>query len=255
MTQPQTNPLASRAFSLEFPQSLGTFREYAEVQRLVDTLADHGFPVQNTLIVGTDLKLVERVTGRKTWGRVIGGGLISGLWLGLFVGLLFGLFSDNWGSMLVSSVLMGMVFFTVWAAIGHAFSGGTRDFTSMTATIPMQYELLVEHRHLLAAQQVLRENNVPLGPGAFGGGSPAPAGPTTPGAYGQSGPGATSQSGSGSYGQAAPGAYGQPGPATAGESAGADDTASRRPSFGLPSDPSAPSSPTAPSHGTSERRD
>ncbi|MDO5644413.1 MAG: hypothetical protein Q4G21_01790 [Dermabacter sp.] len=231
MTQPQTNPLASRAFSLEFPQSLGTFREYAEVQRLVDTLADHGFPVQNTLIVGTDLKLVERVTGRKTWGRVIGGGLISGLWLGLFVGLLFGLFSDNWGSMLVSSVLMGMVFFTVWAAIGHAFSGGTRDFTSMTATIPMQYELLVEHRHLLAAQQVLRENNVPLGPGAFGGGSSAPAGPTTPGAYGQ------------------------PGPATAGESAGADDTASRRPSFGLPSDPSAPSSPTAPSHGTSERRD
>ena len=44
----------------------------------------------------------------------------------------------------LTSVLLGIVFFTVWSVIGYAMSGGKRDFTSMVAMIPMQYELLVE---------------------------------------------------------------------------------------------------------------
>lgn len=172
MTQTPQNPIAYKAFSLEFPQSLGTFQEYTDVQRMVDTLADEGFPVQNTIIVGTDLKLMERITGRKSWGRVVLSGLLSGMWMGLFIGILFAMFTDDWLGTLASSILMGAIFFTVWSAIGHAFTGGQRDFTSMTATIPMQYELLVEHKFLMDAQKILREKGLPLGHGAFG--APAP---------------------------------------------------------------------------------
>ena len=80
---------------LEYPMSLGTFEKYEEAQKLVDTLADKEFPVQNCLIVGTDLKQLERITGRLTWGRVLLGGALSRVWLGLFVGLIFALFAPQ----------------------------------------------------------------------------------------------------------------------------------------------------------------
>ena len=60
-------------FSLQFPQSLGVFDAYADAQKAVDYLSDEEFPVENCLIVGTDLKQVERVTGRLTTGRVAHG--------------------------------------------------------------------------------------------------------------------------------------------------------------------------------------
>lgn len=194
MSQQQHSPLQSQAFSLEFPQSLGTYKEYADVQRMVDILADAGFPVQNTLIVGTDLRLIERVTGRKTWGRVILGGALSGMWMGLFVGLLFSMASANWLSTILSSVLLGAVFFTVWAVIGHAMSGGQRDFTSMTATVPMHYELLVEHRNVMDARRILTGAGVSLGDGAFGGAGYGDSAKNRPAGPGTQSPGAQSPS-------------------------------------------------------------
>lgn len=213
MSQQPHSPLQSQAFALEFPQSLGSYKEYADVQRMVDVLADAGFPVQNTLIVGTDLRLIERVTGRKTWGRVILGGALSGMWMGLFVGLLFSMLSSNWLSTILSSVLLGAVFFTVWAVIGHAMSGGQRDFTSMTATVPMHYELLVEHRNVMDARRILTGAGIRLGDGAFGGsgyGDSAKNRPTGPGTQspGTQSPGAQSPGtqplGSPSYGADGP---------------------------------------------------
>ncbi|MGH3362954.1 MAG: general stress protein, partial [Nocardioides sp.] len=74
---------------LEFPQSLAVYDDYAAAQKSVDFLSDNAFPVQNCMIVGTDLKQVERITGCLTKGRVALAGALSGLWLGLFVGLIF----------------------------------------------------------------------------------------------------------------------------------------------------------------------
>ena len=39
---------------------------------------------------------VERVVGRLTWPKVIGGGAIYGVWMGLFLGLILGLFQEDW---------------------------------------------------------------------------------------------------------------------------------------------------------------
>ncbi|GAA1329101.1 hypothetical protein GCM10009592_17920 [Brachybacterium rhamnosum] len=260
MTSPQHSPLTQRLYDLEYPRSLGVYSTYAEVQAVVDALADRQFPVQNTMIVGTDLKLIERVTGRRTWGKVIGQGVLSGVWMGLFIGLIL-MFLNPGGSVaaVVSSVLLGIIFFTVWAVIGYAMTGGKRDFTSMTATIPMQYELMVEHSHAEQARRVLAEAGVNPGPatgrssvppaqapglGSQGGGAPAPgagangvgdgaSGPAVggTGAHGASGSGGAPirpDSPAGSYGYGAPGS-----PAGTG--------ASHRPSYGQP----APTTPEA----------
>src|SRR5580693_5221008 len=66
---------------------VGSYPTYAEAQRAVDYLSVQQFPVQQVTIVGVDLMQVERVTGRLTWTKVLGGGVLSGAWLGLFIGL------------------------------------------------------------------------------------------------------------------------------------------------------------------------
>jgi hypothetical protein len=52
---------------------IGSYPTYAEAQRAVDYLSDQQFPVQQVTIVGVDLMQVERVTGRLTWPKVLGG--------------------------------------------------------------------------------------------------------------------------------------------------------------------------------------
>src|SRR5215468_2648530 len=74
---------------------IGSYPTYAEAQAAVDYLSDQQFPVQQVTIVGVDLMQVERVTGRLTWPKVLGGGVITGAWLGLFIGLILGFFSEN----------------------------------------------------------------------------------------------------------------------------------------------------------------
>jgi LytS/YehU family sensor histidine kinase len=115
--------------------------------------------VQNVLIVGTDLKQLERVTGRLTRARVAMGGVLSGMWLGLFVGLVFALFdpqSTGSGSIILT-VAFGALFGLMWALIGYQVTGGQRDFTSVTQVVATQYEVLVEHRHAQRARELLTQ--------------------------------------------------------------------------------------------------
>ncbi len=142
---------------LEFPQSLAVYDDYAAAQRTVDYLADHDFPVQNCMIVGTDLKQFERITGRLTVGRVALAGAMSGLWMGLFVGLVLSLFSTgtSTGTTILSSMLFGLLFFLVWALIGYAFTRGRRDFSSVKQVMATKYEVLVEHKVAAQARELL----------------------------------------------------------------------------------------------------
>ena len=155
-----SNQRASRTphsgLTLDFPQSLGVYDDYAAAQKAVDFLADQDFPVQNCLIVGTDLKQLERVTGRLTTGRVALGGLLSGLWLGLFVGLVLALFGedDSW-ALILSTALFGAVFGLIWALVGYAATRGRRDFSSVSMIVATKYEVLVEHKHAAQGRELL----------------------------------------------------------------------------------------------------
>ncbi|MDN5795096.1 MAG: hypothetical protein L0H79_05015 [Intrasporangium sp.] len=145
--------------SLDYPMSLGVFDKYLDAQQAVDTLSDKGFPVENCLIVGTDLKQVERVTARLTWGRVILAGLLSGLWLGLFVGLIFALFNQQQSAfaLLISCALYGALFGLIWSVIGYAFTRGTRDFQSVSQVVATKYEVFVEHKFAQEGRDILAQ--------------------------------------------------------------------------------------------------
>jgi hypothetical protein len=144
------------ALTLEYPMSLGVYDQYADAQKAVDHLSDNEFPVQNCLIVGTDLKQVERITGRLTNGRVAVGGLMSGAWMGLFVGVIVSLFgSGNAWAAIGSTVVFGAIFGLAWAMAGYRATGGMRDFTSISQVVATRYEVLVEHKLAEQARQVL----------------------------------------------------------------------------------------------------
>ena len=158
MATPQ-QPRSTAGLDLEFPQSLAVYDKYADAQKAVDFLSDHEFPVQNCMIVGTDLKQVERITGRLTNGKVAAAGALSGLWLGVFVGLIFSFFGKDSSvlPMIISTALLGAAFGAIWGLVGYLATRGQRDFSSVTAVVATRYEVLVEHKHLAAAQELLRQ--------------------------------------------------------------------------------------------------
>lgn len=156
------------ALTLDFPQSLGVYDEYAQAQKAVDYLSDHEFPVENCMIVGTELKQVERVTGRLTTGRVALGGLLSGVWLGLFVGLILSLFGEeNALGVIASTAVFGALFGVIWALVGYAATRGSRDFSSVSRIVATRYEVLVEHKHALRGRELLAQLPGNSQPSAF----------------------------------------------------------------------------------------
>lgn len=169
MTSPMSGGFGRQSVSprggltLEYPMSLGVFTEYADAQRAVDYLSDNEFPVENCMIVGTELKQIERVVGRLTWGRVLAGGALSGAWFGAFIGLILSMFESgvNVLGVVISTVIFGAVFGAVWAAIGYSLTGGKRDFQSVTQVVATKYEVLVEHKFAMRAHELL--DNMPGG--------------------------------------------------------------------------------------------
>jgi hypothetical protein len=151
-------PTSSSPLGLEFPQSLAVYDDYADAQKAVDHLSDRKFPVDQCLIVGTDLKRVERITGRLSTGRVAAGGLLSGLWFGLFIGLIFALFAESGALPVIASAMgFGAAFGLIWALLGYAMTRGQRDFSSVTQVVATRYEVLVEHKVAAQARELLAE--------------------------------------------------------------------------------------------------
>jgi heat induced stress protein YflT len=156
MAIPRQQP--SSLFDLQFPQSVGIFNSYADAQKAVDYLSDQKFEVQNLAIVGTDLKSVERVLGRRNWGTVINQGVMSGISTGLLVALVLLIFTRpaSFLALLLVSLAIGIVLGIGFAAAGYAMSRGKRDFTSITQTVATKYEVLCEHKVAVQAREMLQ---------------------------------------------------------------------------------------------------
>lgn len=192
MSQPMSNPGRLPSIpTLPRGVEIAAFGDYAGAQKAVDHLSDKAFTVQHLTIVGEDLRMVERVTGRLTWGRVGVAGVAGGAWFGLFVGLALSLLGgvDSGGSVL-AAIAMGAGFGAMFSLISYSFSRGKRDFTSSSQIVAARYVVLCQPEHAGEARRILDEAGLrstagpqaprpPAGPGTAVP-SPAPTAPTDP---------------------------------------------------------------------------
>ena len=152
--------MASR---MQMPQpptgaTIATYDTYEQAQRAVDFLSDQGFPVQHVTIVGNGLRMVERVTGRLDRNRAASTGAMAGAWWGLFIGVMLTLFSEESQNSLlivVAGAIAGAIFGAIMAMIGHAMTGGKRDFTSSSSVVATTYDLLCAHAESVRALDLL----------------------------------------------------------------------------------------------------
>jgi hypothetical protein len=139
--------------------TVARFDDYESAQRAVDRLSDDGFPVEKLDIVGSDLRLVERVTGRLTTTRAAAAGALSGLWAGLLFGILLGLFTSGHSFLAVAATgaALGAGWGAVFASVAHARRRGQRDFSSVRQLVATQYDLIAREGTVQRARNVLIE--------------------------------------------------------------------------------------------------
>jgi hypothetical protein len=174
-------------------ETVATYGTYLEAQRAVELLAEKSFPLPMLTIVGADLRMVERVTGKLSYPRVASGGFLTGAWFGLFVGLLLSLFAAGEGpSPFLPSVLMGGAFGLLFSVLMYGFSRGRRDFTSSSQIVASSYAVLCHTEKAHQARHLLQglggvspgwppTQPAPARPSAPADPGPAVSGPTVPG--------------------------------------------------------------------------
>ncbi|MEK6309550.1 MAG: general stress protein [Curtobacterium sp.] len=134
---------------------LGTYDSYPEAQRVVAKLAESDFPVAKIAIVGNDLKTVERVTGKMTYGRAAIAGALSGLWLGIFFGIVLTLFSPTAGGLIIAAAIIGAAFGMLYGIVSFAITKRQRDFTSVHQVLATNYQIVVDPQLTGQAQKIL----------------------------------------------------------------------------------------------------
>jgi len=135
---------------------LGTYDSYLEAQNVVDRLSKAEFDVKQIAIVGNDLKTVEKVTGKQTYGRSALAGAASGAWFGLFIGLLLFIFSPvpNIGAV-AAALLIGAGFGMIFGVITYSITRRRRDFTSTHQVLASNYQVIVDPQMTARAQEAL----------------------------------------------------------------------------------------------------
>ncbi|MFI2372170.1 general stress protein [Streptomyces sp. NPDC018833] len=126
---------------------VGSYPTYNGAQHAVDFLSDSKFPVERTAIVGSDLRMVETVLGRLTRGRAALAGAGSGAWFGLLIGLLLSVFAAGQHHVLVlmlSGLVYGAAFGALFGFVGHAVTGGRRDFASRSQIVAARYDVVAD---------------------------------------------------------------------------------------------------------------
>ncbi len=140
---------------------LGTYETYLEAQGVVDRLAKADFEVSKLSIVGNDLKTVERVTGKLTYGRAALAGAASGAWLGLFLGLVLTIFSTPSPQAIgfvIAAVLIGAGFGVIFGIVTYAINRRRRDFTSTHQVLASNYQIIIDPELTAKAQQTLQQH-------------------------------------------------------------------------------------------------
>jgi hypothetical protein len=143
-------------------QVIGKFTEYAEAVSFVEALINHGFPSGAIAIVGKDLRSVERVRGKMTYGRIAISGAMTGSWLGLIIGLFVSSSAPTdtnptTGSMF-SYVLIGAGIGMLINLLRFAIARNRRGFISQSSVVAGKYEVQVPSDLADQAERAIAEH-------------------------------------------------------------------------------------------------
>ena len=123
---------------------VASYQTYAQARAGVDFLSDYGFDVSSITIVGTDLHMVERVTGRLTIARAsMSGASSGGLW-----GALAGMFmsagqnAGGTGTWVVGGIVIGALVGMALSALAFILRGRNRDLLSSQQVVAERYAIL-----------------------------------------------------------------------------------------------------------------
>ena len=131
---------------------IASYDSYPEAQRAVDYLSDERFPVERVAIVAEDLRLIEQVTGRIGYGQAALQGAGLGAVLGFIIGLFVGLFSPY---IAILYGIYGAIIGLIVGLVGHALSGGQRDFSSVGGIQAGRYNVMADEEVADEASRLL----------------------------------------------------------------------------------------------------
>ncbi|TDE57188.1 hypothetical protein E1295_08665 [Nonomuraea mesophila] len=140
---------------------IGTYSTAEQAKKAVGFLAENGFPVERSGIVGHDLRLVETVMGRATAGRAAAAGAATGLWLGLIIGLLMPLFAGSTGStgaFVLGGLAYGALFGAAFALVTYLANKGP-GFISQQAVVADRYDVVADAAVADDARNLLIKHN------------------------------------------------------------------------------------------------
>ena len=123
---------------------VASYQTYAQARAAVDFLSDSGFDVSLITIVGTDLHLVERVTGRMTIARASMSGASSGALWGALAGMLMsaGQNAGGTGAWVVGGIVVGALTGMALSALAFLIRGRSRDLVSSQQVVALRYAVL-----------------------------------------------------------------------------------------------------------------
>ncbi|WP_245982112.1 general stress protein [Mycetocola tolaasinivorans] len=159
MSIPQSGP-GRNPFDAQLPagETVAVFESYLDAQKAVAVLGQGDFPVRAVSIVGDDLRSVERVTGKMTYGRAAGSGALSGGWMGIFLGLILVIMNPTLNlGIVAAAVLLGAGFGMLFSIFTYSVRRRRKDFTSVMQIVAGSYSLIVPAELVGGARRLLSE--------------------------------------------------------------------------------------------------
>ena len=123
---------------------VASYQTYAQARAAVDFLSDSGFDVSSITIVGTDLHMVERVTGRLTIARASLSGASSGALWGALMGMFMsaGQNAGGTGLWVGGGIVIGALAGMAMSALMFIVRGRNRDLVSSQQVVALRYAIL-----------------------------------------------------------------------------------------------------------------
>ena len=137
---------------------ISTYDTYHDAQLAVDALARANFPVNKVSILGNDVRSVERVVGKLTYGKVALMGALSGAYLGLFFALILFIFQPDNAAIVgvfLAALAIGAGFGMLFGVLSYALNRNRRDFSSVMQFVATRYDVITEPGLVMTAREIL----------------------------------------------------------------------------------------------------